>query len=349
MTFRVALGDRSYDVLTGAGVRRSLPTVISSLAPRASSVAIITSESVQKIGWSDVDAGIPAVTVVVPDGDAAKTLQQAERVATDLSLHALSRHDVVVTVGGGAVSDLGGFVAASYLRGIAVVHLPTTLVGQVDAAIGGKTGVNLATGKNLFGAFHQPLAVLCDDDFLATLPPREVANGYGEVAKCCLLRQRPAASLSAVGVSALIHDAIALKADIVSADEKEGGARALLNYGHTLAHAIEALAIDGAELDIRHGEAVAIGLMFAARLAEALGRIDRAAVENHRATLEFFGLSGELPPRLSVDGLLDAMARDKKAHHDFTFVLDGVNGPEVVSGVPREVIYEQLLAAGGVK
>ena len=219
----------------------------------------------------------------------------------------------------------------------------------VDAAIGGKTGVNLATGKNLFGAFHQPLAVLCDDDFLATLPPREVANGYGEVAKCCLLRQRPAASLSAVGVSALIHDAIALKADIVSADEKESGARALLNYGHTLAHAIEALAIDGAELDIRHGEAVAIGLMFAARLAEALGRIDRAAVENHRATLEFFGLSGELPERLSVDGLLDAMARDKKAHHDFTFVLDGVNGPEVVSGVPREVIYEQLLAAGGVK
>ena len=135
----------------------------------------------------------------------------------------------------------------------------------------------------------------------------------------------------------------------MSADEKESGARALLNYGHTLAHAIEALAIDGAELDIRHGEAVAIGLMFAARLAEALGRIDRAAVENHRATLEFFGLSGELPERLSVDGLLDAMARDKKAHHDFTFVLDGVNGPEVVSGVPREVIYEQLLAAGGVK
>jgi 5-deoxy-5-amino-3-dehydroquinate synthase len=349
MTLRVHLGDRSYDVVTGAGARHSLATTIASVAPRASLVGVITSEAVHALGWDDVDTGLTRVTVVVPDGDVAKTLSQAERVATELSRHSLSRHDVIVTVGGGAVSDLGGFVAAAYLRGISVIHLPTTLVGQVDAAIGGKTGVNLPTGKNLFGAFHQPLAVLCDDDFLATLPPREIANGYGEVAKCSLLRRRSAETLATLPMSDLVRDAIALKAEIVSADEREGGSRALLNYGHTLAHAIEALVIDGNDLDIRHGEAVAVGLMFAAQLAEALGRIDNRGVENHRATLQHFGLRGELPSGLLVDELVDAMARDKKAHHDFTFVLDGPVGPEVVAGVPRDVIIELLVAAGGVR
>lgn len=349
MTVRVELGSRAYDVVIGAGARQSLAATIATLVPRATLAAVITSESVHALGWSDVETGISQLRVVVPDGDGAKTLQQAESIATELSRAALSRHDVIVTVGGGAVSDLGGFVAASYLRGVSVIHLPTTLVGQVDAAIGGKTGVNLTTGKNLFGAFHQPLAVICDDDVLSTLPPREIANGFGEVAKCSLLRRRSAQSLPAIPLSELIHDAIALKAEIVSADEREGGVRALLNYGHTLAHAIEALVIDGCDVDIRHGEAVAVGLMFAARLAEALGRIDHDGVENHRATLEHFGLRGDLPEGLEVEALINAMARDKKAHHDFTFVLDGSAGPEVVAGVPRDVIIEQLIAAGGVR
>lgn len=349
MKVAVTLGERSYDVVLGPGVRNNLSAIISSRAPRAKMAVVITSESVARLGWSDVAIDIATATLVVPDGDVAKSLHHVEQLCVELSRMEFSRQDVIVAIGGGAVTDLAGFVAATYLRGVAVIHVPTTLVGQVDAAVGGKTAVNLPTGKNLVGAFHQPLAVLCDDDVLATLDGRETLNGLGEVAKCALLRRRQSADLDSVGLDQLIHDAVVLKAEIVSKDEREGGPRALLNYGHTLAHAIEALELAGRPLDIRHGEAVAIGLAFAARLAHRLGRIDSDSVENHDSVLDWFGLHGAMPEGLPVDELLSAMARDKKAHHELTFVLDGPNGPEVVSGLSPEVVRSELESFGGAR
>lgn len=347
MKVAVSLGERSYDVVIGPGVRHQLAEIIAARAPRAKMAAVLTSETVATLEWSRVETGLPTLTITVPDGDSAKTLTQLESICVALSHAEFSRNDVVVGVGGGAVTDLAGFVAASFLRGVPVIQIPTSLVGQVDAAVGGKTAVNLPTGKNLVGAFHQPLAVLCDDEVLHTLPPREIANGLGEVAKCSLLRGRRATELDGIGRDALIHDAVVLKAEIVSQDEREGGRRALLNYGHTLAHAIESLELAGRQLDIRHGEAVAIGCAFAARLARRLGRITDAGVHNHDATLTWFGLVGEMPAGLPVDELLAAMGRDKKAHHELTFVLDGPDGPEVVSGISPDVVRDELVSFGG--
>ena len=347
MRIPVELGERSYEVVVGDGVSAELDAVIAPHVSGTRTVVVVTTEALRAFEWHGLSSSHRILEIVVPDGEAAKSLHVLEEVCEQLSRANVSRHDVIVGYGGGAVTDLAGFVAASYLRGIGLVQVPTSLVGQVDAAIGGKTGVNLATGKNLVGAFYQPWAVLCDSRPLATLPEREVRNGLGEVAKCALLRRRHAHELDAVGEAELRHDAIALKAEVVSGDEREGGRRALLNYGHTLAHAIEAVALEGGDLDIRHGEAVAIGLNFASRLARRLGRVGDESVANHEATLAHFGLAGSLPRGLSVDFLMDAMLRDKKADHNLTFVLDGPRGPEVVPGVASEAVRDELVAFGG--
>ena len=323
MKVAVDLGERSYEVVIGPGVRHQLAEVIAARAPRAKMAAVITSDTVATLEWSKVETGLPTIIISVPDGDSAKTLSQLETICIELSQAEFSRHDVIVGVGGGAVTDLAGFVAASFLRGVAVIQVPTTLVGQVDAAV-------------------------CDDETLETLSPREITDGLGEVAKCSLLRRRKVQDLEACGRTALIHDAVVLKAEIVAEDEREGGRRALLNYGHTLAHAIEAVELAGRPLDIRHGEAVAIGCAFAARLARRMGRIDDNDVASHDGTLAWFGLQTTLPPGLSIDELLAAMGRDKKAHHELTFVLDGPNGPEVVSGISPDVVRSELESFGGV-
>ncbi len=253
----------------------------------------------------------------------------------------LSRSDVVVAVGGGVVTDLAGFAAASFHRGTAYVNVATTLLAQVDAAVGGKTGVNLPEGKNLVGAFWQPRAVLCDTEVLSTLPPREWASGRGEMAKYAFLGgtsgtgDGPDASLLDLPLEEQVARCVAIKADVVASDEREGDRRMLLNYGHTLAHALEAAAFEpGAGLDLRHGEAVAIG----PGLRRPAGPTARA----HRRR------SGRpAPARWSVpstslgrartgadpERLVSFMARDKKAQHDLTFVLDGPDGVEVVRGI----------------
>ena len=349
MKVPVLLADRSYMVVVGHGVRNQLAEAIAAKAPRAARAVLVISESLLHQPWASFETGLPTTTITVPDGEAAKSASQVEHLCTEFSKLELSRHDVVVGVGGGAVTDLAGFAAAVYLRGIAVVHVATSLVAQVDAAIGGKTAVNLVTGKNLMGAFHQPLAVLCDLDFLETLPPREILNGRGEIVKCCLLDGLTPPMMSALSLEDQVLLAVELKARIVSADEREGGLRALLNYGHTLAHAIEALELGGQELDIRHGEAVAVGLAFAVRLARHLGRVGDDAVASHDEALSVFGLHAQLPQGLSIDALINAMAKDKKAHHDLTFVLPGPNGFETVSGISRSDVEIVLEAFGGVK
>ncbi|MGH9094752.1 MAG: 3-dehydroquinate synthase, partial [Acidimicrobiales bacterium] len=247
----------------------------------------------------------------------------------------LTRGDVVVAVGGGVVTDTAGFAAAVYHRGVPVVHVPTTLLGQVDAAIGGKTGVNVPEGKNLVGAFWQPAAVLCDTDTLTTLPAREYRSGLGEMAKYAFLGVD---RLRDLPLDEAVAACVACKADYVGADEREDGRRALLNYGHTLAHAIET----AGSYDLRHGEAVAVGLGFAARLARRLGRIDDERVADHDRLLAGYDLPLDLPPGLEPTDLVDLMARDKKATHGLTFVLDGPRGLEVVAGVDAALVADTL-------
>jgi 5-deoxy-5-amino-3-dehydroquinate synthase len=327
----VDLGDRSYPVVVGSGARHHLANTVPEGATRA---AIVSQATIP----FTVDAGIEQATFSLPDGEAAKCLESVDDLCRAWARWGLTRADVVVAVGGGVVTDTAGFAAAIYHRGVAVIHVPTTLLGQVDAAIGGKTGVNLVEGKNLVGAFWQPSAVLCDLETLETLPAREYRSGLGEMAKYAFLGVDHLADLP---LEEAVAACVACKARVVGADEREGpsGGRARLNYGHTLAHALETVG----RYDLRHGEAVAIGLAFAARLARRLGRIDDQRVADHDQVLAGYDLPMVLPPGTDVDEVVVVMARDKKATEGgLTFVLDGVHELEVVRSVPEEVVRAAL-------
>jgi 5-deoxy-5-amino-3-dehydroquinate synthase len=324
----VGLGERSYDVIVGDGARHELAGVIPAGARR---VAIVTQEGI----GVDVDPGREHRVFTIGDGEPAKSLSTVESLCRDFARWGLTRADVVVAVGGGLVTDVGGFAAAVYHRGLPVIHVSTTLLGQIDAAIGGKTGVNLPEGKNLVGAYWQPAAVLCDTELLATLPPREYRSGLGELAKYHFLG---GGDLDALPIDERVAACVRIKADVVGGDEREGGRRAILNYGHTLAHALE---IAG-DHDLRHGEAVAIGVVYAGELARELGRIDDAAVAEHRRVVGAYDLPTTIPAGSSADELVDLMGRDKKALNGITFVLDGPDGVEVVEGVERAAIDAAL-------
>ena len=325
----VPLGDRSYDVVVGHGAVDELPAMIPASARR---VAVVTQPGIPV----RVDPGVPHEVVEIGRGEEHKTLATVEAMCRAFARQGLTRNDAVVAVGGGMVTDVAGFAAASYHRGVPVVHVPTTLLGMVDAAIGGKTGVNLPEGKNLVGAFWQPAGVVCDLDALASLPDRELRCGTGEMAKYHFLTGD---DLLAMSLTDRVARSVEIKAEIVASDEREGGRRALLNYGHTLAHALEI----ATEHRLLHGEAVAIGLVFAARLAHALGRVDADRVDDHlRVVTSEYGLSAEVPAGLDARGLVELMGRDKKALDGLTFVLDGPHGVEVVPQVDPEVVLAVL-------
>ena len=328
----VDLGNRSYPVIVGHGARHRLLDVLPVDARRA---AVVTQPGIPVT----VDPGIEHRIFHIDEGEEAKNLETVEQLCRGFSRWGLARTDVVVAVGGGVVTDTAGFAAAVYHRGVAVVHVATTLLGQVDAAIGGKTGVNLAEGKNLVGAFWQPAAVLCDTETLETLPPREYRSGLGELAKYHFLGGEDLADCS---LEEKVARCVALKAEVVAGDEREGGRRAILNYGHTLGHALET----AGGYDLRHGEAVAIGLVFAAELACRLGRIDDERVAEHRKVVAGYDLPTALPAGVSADELLGLMARDKKAAGGLTFVLDGPGGVEVVKGVAEADVRAVLEAMG---
>ena len=340
----VELGPRSYPVLIGDGARHALAGV---LPPAAQRAMLVTQQAVVDAGWiADIDPGVPFKVSVIPDGEANKSLATVEMLGRTFAANGLSRADVVVGVGGGMVTDIAGFAAATYHRGLPVVHIPTTLLGQVDAAIGGKTGVNLPEGKNLMGAFWQPTAVLCDTETLSSLPPREWACGKGEMAKYAFLGDAPRPDQD---LDEQVARCVAIKAEVVSADEREGDRRMILNYGHTLGHALEAAGFaDHLDWDLRHGEAVAIGLIFAALLAQRLGRIDEARVRQHRAVVGGYDLPTALPPGAGASELMTYMGRDKKAQQDLTFVLDGPNGVETVRGVAASDVLATLADMGAL-
>ncbi|HWD24862.1 MAG TPA: bifunctional shikimate kinase/3-dehydroquinate synthase [Acidimicrobiales bacterium] len=331
-TVTVPLGARSYDVIVGPGATSEVATLLPTSAKRA---AIVTQPGV----GVTLDLPIPHETLEIPDGEASKSLVVLGGLASRFSQIGLTRDDVVIALGGGSVTDVAGFAAASYHRGTPVINVATTLLGQIDAAIGGKTGVNLPEGKNLLGAFWQPCGVICDTDSLETLPDRERRSGLGEMAKYAFLGVEHLDELSIVDQVAAC---VKTKADVVGADEREGSLRQTLNYGHTLAHALEAAGFADGEgrdgVDLRHGEAVAIGLIFAARLARLLGRIGSERVERHLEVVRRYGLPTEIPAAVDVDAAIAAMGRDKKATNGLTFVLDGPSGVEPVRDVPLEKI-----------
>ncbi len=329
----VPLGERAYDVLVGAGARDELAALLPTTAKRA---AIVTQEPV----GVKVDTGREQSVFMVPDGEEAKSIPVVEELCRAFAGFGLTRADVVVGVGGGVVTDLAGFAASVYLRGVAVAHVATTLLAQVDAAIGGKTGVNLPEGKNLVGSFWQPAAVVCDTETLASLPPRQLASGRGEMAKYEFLG---VPGLGSLPMEEAVAACVACKVEVVGADEREtSGRRALLNYGHTLAHAVET----AGHYDSLHGEAVAIGLVFAARLAHRMELIGEERVQAHEQVVSSFDLGYELPAGSRAEELITLMGRDKKAVEGLTFVLDGPQGLSVRPGIDPDVVGQVLLEMG---
>jgi 3-dehydroquinate synthase/shikimate kinase/3-dehydroquinate synthase len=352
-----------YDVVVGAGLHGQLrflvpegegPGTAFVIADRpvADRFLGIVSEGLFEAGWMFIHLPIPS-------GEAAKSLAVAEAIYRQLAVHEAQRADLVVALGGGCTSDLAGFVAATYLRGMQVVQLPTTLLAQVDAAIGGKAAVNLPEGKNLVGAFHQPVITIADVLALSTLPEPEYRSGLGEVAKYALAFDRGILDLLARDTGWLrsppnprrhgtseVHDlvrrCVEIKAEIVSKDERDAGERLFLNYGHTLGHALERL--DGFH-GRSHGEAVAIGMVFAARLADRLGLArDDGLVERHVRLLGPLGLptGGPLPPSGDI---LAAMRMDKKRRGGLRFVLlEDVGRPTIATDVPDDVVVDTLEA-----
>ncbi|MFK7918411.1 MAG: 3-dehydroquinate synthase [Ilumatobacter sp.] len=336
----VPLPDRSYEVVVGSGAIAELTDLVPASATR---VAVVTQPGIP-VQFREIGAYLPDHDVVVFEigvGEQAKTLTTIATLMSGFAQMGLTRNDVVIGVGGGMVTDVAGFAAASWHRGIPVVHVSTSLLGMVDAAIGGKTGVNLPEGKNLVGAFWQPSGVVCDLDALASLPPREMRCGLGEMAKYHFLTGD---DLLAMDLEERIARCVEIKAEVVAADEREGGRRALLNYGHTLAHALE-IATDH---ELAHGEAVAIGLIYAAELGFEMGRIDAARVRQHIDVVAGeYDLMTRPPSGLAVDDLVALMHRDKKALTGLTFIVDGSEGVEVVTGVdeaPVRAALERFLA-----
>ncbi len=320
---KVDLADRSYSVLVGHGAIDQLEAMLPKSAKRA---VLVTQDQISL----QPKLKIASTSIVIGDGEEHKNLQTIEMLAQRFAEVGLTRNDVVIAVGGGMVTDVAGFAAASWHRGTPVLHVATSLVGMVDAAIGGKTGVNIAHGKNLVGAFWQPIGVICDLDALTTLPQREMRCGLGEVAKYHFLTGDDLLSLA---MPERIARCVEIKANIVSTDERESGRRALLNYGHTLAHALERLS----NFSLAHGEAVAVGMIFAAHLAHVMQRISSRRVDDHyRVIGDAYGLKVKPDESFDRRKLIDLMHLDKKAVSGLTFVLDGPTGIEVVSGVSEK-------------
>jgi 3-dehydroquinate synthase len=338
-------GDRPYDVLVGRAIGGHLPPLVAG----AHRVAVIYPPTLKERADSAAEelraAGCKPLPIEVPDAEAAKTVDVAEHCWERLGSAGFTRTDAVVGLGGGAVTDLAGFVAACWLRGVRWVPIPTSLLGMVDAAVGGKTAVNTTAGKNLVGAFHPPAGVLCDLSALHTLPATDVAAGLAEVVKCGfiadpvileLVERHDPATLTPDSpvLRELIERAIAVKIDVVVADLKETGGpdghpgREVLNYGHTMAHAIER----ASDYTVRHGEAVAIGSVFVAELARLAGVLDDATADRHRTAFERVGLPIHWYGA-SYDELRDAMAVDKKARGNTLrfVVLSGVGRPQVLT------------------
>jgi 3-dehydroquinate synthase len=357
---QIALGDRSYPILIGAGLF-DLPATYAEV-PRAASALIVTNTTLSPLYAQRLQQALAgrfgAVhTVVLPDGEAYKTWDTLNQVFDALLSRACDRKTVLFALGGGVVGDVTGFAAACYMRGVPFVQVPTTLLAQVDSSVGGKTAINHPLGKNMIGAFYQPQLVVCDLDVLKSLPAREMSAGlaevikYGPIADAQFLDWIEAHidALRAGDPQALAHAvqrSCEIKADVVGQDEREGGLRAILNFGHTFGHAIEAGMGYGAWL---HGEGVGCGMVMAARLSQRLGLLDAAAVERLTQLVARAGLPTVGPILDATDNAaryLELMRVDKKAEAgEIKFVLiDGI-GRATVRGAPDSLVREVIDAS----
>ncbi|MBV8070080.1 MAG: 3-dehydroquinate synthase [Acidobacteriaceae bacterium] len=352
--FEVKTAQRNYSAVVERGILRRVREYI---PERAGKLFIVTTRDVWELHGTALEqhlSGAEYKTLFFPGGEANKRLSEMENLADGMLAGGADRSSVVIGFGGGIVTDLAGFAAATFMRGVRVLQIPTTLLAQVDAAVGGKTGVNLAQGKNLIGSFHQPLAVLIDPELLATLPPREYRAGLFEVIKCGIIRDRALFNLldscSETLLSfdpGLVLDSIAaavrIKAEVVSADEREGDLRRILNFGHTVGHAIEA---ETAYVRFLHGEAVAWGMLAATKLAELLHLLpDADAFAIRRCICRY----GPLPPAADLDParLVARLGSDKKTvQGSVHFVLPTAIGcVRIISGVERELIHQAISLA----
>ncbi|OLT29094.1 3-dehydroquinate synthase [Nocardiopsis sp. CNR-923] len=354
---RIGVGDSSgrYDVVVGSGVLSELPALVG----HAAQVAVVHPEGLGEIARPVVGvleaAGYTVRPMPVPAGEAAKTAAVAADLWSRLGRHGFTRSDAIVGVGGGATTDLSGFVAASWLRGVRSVLVPTTLLGMVDAAVGGKTGINTPEGKNLVGAFHPPAGVLCDLATLPSLPRADYVGGLAEIVKagfiddpviCDLVEDDPEGATRPEGkhTRELIERAVRVKADVVSGDLRESGRREILNYGHTLGHAIER----AENYTFRHGYAVSIGMVFAAELARLDGRIGADLVERHRSLLTSVGLpvsyASEAWPELRAVMSVDKKARGATLRF---VVLDALAAPAILSAPAPELLDDAYRAVAG--
>jgi len=345
---RVAVGgDQPYEVVIGTGVLGALPGLV---GKRAETVAVVHDERLATLAAAArrtlEDAGFRVAVAAVPAGEAAKDVTHLARLWTWLAESKVTRSDCVVGIGGGAATDLAGFAAATWLRGVPVVLLPTTLLGMVDAAVGGKTAIDIAAGKNLVGAFHPPAGVLADLSALETLPRADYAAGLAEVIKAGFIADgeilrlvtadpRAAARPDGPHTLELVERAIAVKARVVSADLRESGPREMLNYGHTLGHAIEKLE----RYAFRHGDAVAIGMVFAAEVGRLSGRLTERDVTLHRDLLAAVGLPvtyrRDAWPALRATMSLDKKARGARLR---MVVLEGVGNPVIYDSPPEDLL-----------
>lgn len=347
-------GSESYEIAVGRGI---VSTIADALDERVAKVLIVHTPTVGRVA-EDLRESLQnryeqVLLAEVPDAESAKRVEVAAFCWGILGQADFTRSDAIIGLGGGAVTDLAGFVAATWLRGVPVVHVPTTVLGMVDAAVGGKTGINTAEGKNLVGAFYAPRAVICDLDLLETLPKNEILAGFAEVAKAGFIADPKILDLIEADVDRAtdpataefreaLERAIAVKAAVVSEDFREGGTREILNYGHTLGHAIE----HAERYQWRHGVAVAIGMMFAAELGRMAGSLSDEAVERHRRVLTLLGLPQGYPAG-RWPGLLATMQRDKKARAGMLrfIVLDDIAKPRVLAGVDQSVLqfaYQEI-------
>lgn len=350
--------DPSYDIHIGAGALNLVPEMLS--ARRR--VAIVSQGAIAELYLDSIRSGLPNSEVfLIGDGEEAKSLSTVEGLCRDFAAFGLLRGDVVVALGGGVVGDTAGFAASIYYRGVDVLQVPTSLLAQVDAAIGGKTAVNIPEGKNLVGAFHQPIAVVADTDTLVSLSAREYRSGLGEIAKYALISADQSSGTGLIELlnestdlvlardpsvlAALVAMCSEIKASVVASDPFERtGIRATLNLGHTLAHALETRG--GYELT--HGEAVSIGLIFAAELAEASGRISPETAKHYCSVPCSLGLPLEVPggSNVKAEDLLAIMRRDKKASGGLTFVLPGRDGLQLVEDPAPEALAHAFRSVG---
>jgi 3-dehydroquinate synthase len=348
--------ERGYQVIVGTGVLGELPSLVGGAAR---TVVVVHAEGLGEIARPVcrvlTAAGYLVHAEPVPDGETAKEITVAASLWSRLAAHRVTRSDAIVAVGGGATTDLAGFVAATWLRGVRVILVPTTLLAITDAAVGGKTAVNIPAGKNLVGAFHSPAGVLADLTVLESLPPADYVSGLAEIIKAGfiadpvildLIEDDPAGAVVPHGRHAreLIERAVRIKAEVVAADLREAGRRETLNYGHTLGHAIER--VEGYR--VRHGEAVAIGMVYAAELARLAGRLDTATVLRHHRVLAAVGLPATFLAR-AWPALRDAMSLDKKTRGaSMRFViLEGLAKPAILANPPEDLLaraYREVTA-----